>query len=206
MSKIKREIKKKIQVIEEFYKSSIHKVFLEKILKYIETKEKECKKLKTENEILKKKLKPKLKNAHCSYFEGQTGLCKAKEFIRCNPVNCESYTIDELSTILELQDKLKTKEQECEKLKKQYNCYACGSCRGREDYRNMARHCENAIRANHKYKQILDEIDKIAHKKRDFDLTGRSTGLLIEICKVAEDFCKIQTLINDIRSNQNGKV
>ena len=195
MSKIKREIKKKIRVIEEFYKSSIHKDFLEKILKYIETKEKECKKLKTENEILKMELKPKLKNAHCSYFEGQTGLCKAKEFIRCNPVNCKLYTIDELSTILELQDKLKTKEQECEKLKEKL-------CKAAEE--NKFQFVLREENAN--YEQTLDEIDKIAHKKRDFDLTGRSTGLLIEICKVAEDFCKIQTLINDIRSNQNGKV
>ena len=55
----------------------------------------------------------------------------------------------------------KSKEQECEKLKTQYNCYACGTCKGKEDYRNMKRHCENAIKANHRYKQALDEIDKI---------------------------------------------
>ena len=57
-----------------------------------------------------------IRNAHCAYFEGQTGLCRAKEFVRCNPVNCKLYTIDELSTILELQQKLQAKEQEIEKL------------------------------------------------------------------------------------------
>ena len=58
-----------------------------------------------------------IKNAHCVYFEGQTGLCKAKEFTKCNPVNCKLYTIDDLSTILELQEKLQAKELECESLK-----------------------------------------------------------------------------------------
>lgn len=62
-----------------------------------------------------------IKNAHCKFFEGQTGLCKAKEFTKCNPVNCKLYTIDELSTILELQEKLKHKEQECEQLKSKLN-------------------------------------------------------------------------------------
>lgn len=143
--------------------------------------------------------KNKIRNAHCAYFEGQTGLCKAKEFVKCNPLNCKLYTIDELSTILDLQEQLKrkeqeceelkeklerqkdytityksyiyeeekqlkkqlqAKEQECEKLKTQYNCYACGTCKGKEDYRNMKRHCENSIKANHRYKQSLDEIEK----------------------------------------------
>ena len=37
------------------------------------------------------------------------GLCKAKEFVKCNPVNCKLYTIDELSTIVDLQEQLKRK-------------------------------------------------------------------------------------------------
>ena len=59
----------------------------------------------------------KIRNAHCAYYEGQTGLCRAKEFVKCNPVNCKLYTIDELSTIVDLQNKLQVKEQECDKLK-----------------------------------------------------------------------------------------
>ena len=77
-------------------------------------------KLKAECERLKKKLKPKLKNAHCVYFDGQTELCKAKEFTRCNPIGCKLYTIDELSTIVDLQqqlDQLKSKNDELEKWK-----------------------------------------------------------------------------------------
>ena len=106
--------------------------------------------LKNQNEILNKKLKPKIKNAHCIYFEGQTGLCQAKEFEKCNSVNCKLYSIDELSTILNLQKQLQAKEQEWEELKSQYNCCACDTCK---DYKNIKRHCENAINANHKYKQ-----------------------------------------------------
>ena len=33
-------------------------------------------------------------------------MCKAKEFTRCNPVGCKLYTIDELSTIVDLQQQL----------------------------------------------------------------------------------------------------
>lgn len=47
-------------------------------------------------------------------------------------------------------------EQECEELKKQYNCYACDTCKGKEDYRNLKRHCENAIRALHNKQAELD--------------------------------------------------
>lgn len=63
-------------------------------------------------------IKYKIRNAHCAYYEGQTGLCRAKEFVKCNPVNCKLYTIDELSTILDLQEQLKRKEQECVELRK----------------------------------------------------------------------------------------
>lgn len=77
----------------------------------------EIKQLKKECERLKKKLNPKLKNAHCAYFEGQTGLCKAKEFTKCNPVNCKLYTIDELSTIVDLQAQLDQLKAENEILK-----------------------------------------------------------------------------------------
>lgn len=60
--------------------------------------------LKTENSLLKKK--HTIKNGHCEFFEGQTGLCRAKEFKRCNPVNCKIFTLDSVSTILKLQAEL----------------------------------------------------------------------------------------------------
>lgn len=165
------KLKQKLEPFnEEYFKNMNTKIIAELAKKSIRLKT-ENRKLKKQKEILNKKLKPKLKNAHCVYFEGQTGLCQAKEFEKCNPVNCKLYSIDELSTILDLQKQLQTKEQECEELKQekekikmQYNCYACGTCKGREDYKNMKRHCENAINANHKYKQALDELEGYCNK------------------------------------------
>lgn len=92
-----------------------------------------------------------IKNAHCKYFEGQTGLCQAKEFKRCNPINCSFYTIDELSTIKDLQQQLQRKEQECEELK-----------RTRDDI------FLDAIEQRHqvkRYKQALEKIEEIIHNK-----------------------------------------
>lgn len=61
--------------------------------------------------------------------------------------------------------KYRIKYQECERLKKQYNCNACGTCNGKEDYKNMQRHCEKAIAQNHNYKQALNEIE--TYQKRN---------------------------------------
>lgn len=97
----------------------------------------------------------KIRNAHCVYFEGQTGLCKAKEFVKCNPVNCKLYAIDELSTIVDLQEQLKRKEKECEELKEQLN---------------QAKYLSEGVlrlyseRQNIKYKQTLNEIEEFANK------------------------------------------
>lgn len=101
----------------------------------------------------------KIRNAHCIYFEGQTGLCQAKEFVKCNPVNCKLYTIDELSTILDLQEQLKRKEQECEELKKGVlkQCPNCG-----EKYLNKIG--AELYEENERLKQALDEIEKITSK------------------------------------------
>lgn len=59
-------------------------------------------------------------------------------------------------------EQLQRLKEENERLKKQYNCYACDSCSGKEDYINMKRHTENAIKTVHKYSQALQEIREIA--------------------------------------------
>ena len=94
--------------------------YIDKCTEYNNCYYKQLKRKEQECERLKEKLNPKLKNAHCTYFEGQTGLCKAKEFTKCNPVNCKLYTIDELSTIVELQQQLDQLKAENEGLKKNY--------------------------------------------------------------------------------------
>nr|DAH61749.1 MAG TPA: hypothetical protein [Caudoviricetes sp.] len=107
-----------------------------------------------------------IKNAHCKFFEGQTGLCNAKEFTKCNPVNCKLYTIDELSTILELQDKLKHKEQECEKLKQ-----------WKKDAENLFKtQTDNADKIINRYKHTLDEIENYVRDNSDFDKSDKLTS------------------------------
>ena len=96
-----------------------------------------------------------IKNAHCVYFEGQTGLCKAKEFTKCNPVNCKLYTIDDLSTILELQEKLQAKELECESLKLRFEKLR------QFNKKLIAEKFEIGCR-NIRYKNLCNEIEKIS--------------------------------------------
>ena len=79
---------------------------------------------------------------------------------RCNKEQCFTYKLLQL-----LQDK----EQECEDLKKQYNCYACGTCKGKEDYKNLETHhigLRKSFDELHKQldqlKQTIAEIKEIA--------------------------------------------
>lgn len=95
--------------------------------------------------------------------------CKYYENLKeCQKQNCwyRYYSKEHIKNI-QIKKQLQAKEQECEKLKTQYNCYACETCNGREDYRNMKRHCENAIKAIHRYKQSLDEIEKYIKNQLD---------------------------------------
>lgn len=61
--------------------------------------------------------------------------CNAFDVNRYGEIICS----EESCIILKLKEQLQAKEQECEKLKKRYNYYACGSCRGREYYRSATR-------------------------------------------------------------------
>lgn len=51
-----------------------------------------------------------------------------------------------------------------------------------------------------KYKQALDEIEKIANKQRKFDLTGK-TPLAPAINEVGGDFIDILDIINEVKDN-----
>lgn len=106
-----------------------------------------------------------------------------------------SRTISEIDKVknenLELSDKLNKARAENERLKKQYNCYACDSCGGKEDYINMKRHTENAIKTVHKYRQALQEIRDIVREETE-------TRMLFADEKSFCDFCKIQAKINEV--------
>ena len=88
--------------------------------------------------------------------------------------------------------KYREKEQECEKLK---------------EYLNQAKYLtEGALRLcserqNIKYKQALDEIEKISNKQRKFDLTGK-TSLIPVINEVGEDFIDILDIINKTKDGK----
>lgn len=114
-----------------------------------------------------------IKNAHCKFFEGQTGLCKAKELTKCNPIKCKSYTIDELSTILELQEKLKRKERECEEYRKVNDeknelLALCGITAGGE-----------RKRITHVIKELRGELQ--AKEKECEELHGRTASIIYSL-------------------------
>ena len=57
---------------------------------------------------------------------------------------------------------LKRLEQENERLKTQYNCYACGNCKGKEDYINLEKHHIGLRKQFDKKVHTLQEIKEIA--------------------------------------------
>lgn len=71
--------------------------------------------------------------------------CYFKQLIRTRQINSEliskANAYDKLVILandrLDIIDRLK---QENKKIKKQYNCYACGNCNGKEDYINLEKH------------------------------------------------------------------
>lgn len=52
----------------------------------------------------------------------------------------DNYTIPLIQQIHSRLDLVEDLEEENEKIKKQYNCYACGNCGGKEDYVNLEKH------------------------------------------------------------------
>ncbi len=178
-----RELKdeiNKLEAIADKYQTEIERDCLSlhgAIESIIERKEEECEKLK-------EKLKPKLKNAYCAYFEGQTGLCRAKEFKKCNPVNCKLYTVDELSTILDLQEQLQAEQQKVKELEEKLQneslktCPICGEvfltpkgCELEEKVKKSDETIDNLLKIQYelaancqKYTQALEEIKDIAEK------------------------------------------
>ena len=69
-----------------------------------------------------------VKVEECSYYnKDNTPYCCEVWDNECEAQNC-------------YYKQLKRLEEENEKIKKQYNCYACGNCKGTEDYINLEKH------------------------------------------------------------------
>ena len=164
--KLEEWLEKYNQVSRDFYNG---KYCNKENCNLLKTKEQEC-------ERLKNKLNPKLKNAHCTYFEGQTGLCKAKEFTRCNPVGCKLYTIDELSTIVDLQQQLdqlkefqKLLEEQMKFNKSELELSLSSEIKRSEflikEFKKVDKQRDNWREQAEKYSQTLAEIKEIAEKE-----------------------------------------
>lgn len=121
------------------------------------------------------------------------------EIINAKPL--ETVDMDCAFEIEKLKEQLRVKEQECERLRKQYNCNACGTCNGKEDYKNMQRHCEKAIAQNHKYKQELNPFKDPYFKGLDNQiiagLAKKSIRLTTENRKLENALDEIETILQD---------
>lgn len=69
---------------------------------------------------------------------------------------------------------LKHLKQENEKLKTQYNCYACGNCKGKEDYINLEKHhkglrkqFDELVKRNNTLSLRIEELEKENEQLRD---------------------------------------
>lgn len=112
-----------------------------------------------------------IKNGHCVFFEGQTGECKAKEFQKCNPVRCKLYTLDSVSTILDLQKRNKELEDKFTKF---------FGINNQECWDIAFLKKENA-----RLKQTLEEIEKLTKK---YPFSACSCGLdILEVIKKIKD-------------------
>ena len=96
--------------------------------------------------------------AGCKYFRmnNKMPMCRA-----CNSGEGCPYCEYEKDCYYKQLQRLK---QENERLRKQYNCYACDTCSGKEDYRNMKRHCENAINSVHELRRENEQLKELKDK------------------------------------------
>lgn len=81
------------------------------------------------------------------------------------------------------EDDLKAKEQECEELKTQYNCYACGTCKGKEDYRNLERH---HIGLRKSFDELHKQLYQLKAEKEELKKELFRLNSIIDFVKVTE--------------------
>lgn len=100
-------------------------------------------------------------------------ICKAFEVNRYGDIICQEEDCQLCK--LKAENKL---------IKTQYNCYACGNCKGKEDYINLEKHHKGLRKQFDKKIQTLQEIKAIAEsrtKTEDYLLGQEYTELVDRI-------------------------
>lgn len=94
----------------------------------------------------------------CNSYDKQVG-CYHTFDGKCNKENCQVYNL----------------LQENEKLKTQYNCYACGNCKGKEDYINLEKHHKGLRKVfdklhteNEKLKEEVENFKKMFEEQFEY--------------------------------------
>lgn len=114
--------------------------------------------------------------------------------MECNFENCPNF--ERLGK--KFADRISELEAENELIKTQYNCYACGNCKGKEDYINLEKHHKGLRKQFDKKVQTLQEIKKYIakickedcgyiEKKRCLDCDCRFGAILDLITKAEEE-------------------
>ena len=103
----------------------------------------------------------KCDNIECTYKSYKRTKVENKEIKAClddfnKPEVKKVLTYYNTGELDRLEEKCEALEAENNKLKTQYNCYACGSCKGKEDYINLEKH----------HKGLRTEFDRLHREIR----------------------------------------
>jgi len=93
-----------------------------------------------------------------------------------------------------------------EKLNKQYNCYACDTCNGKEDYIHLKRHCENAIKSLHnkqvEFEQLKAENEQL--KTKVFRFESKQTSMGEQNKELIEDNLNLSKENSELKAENEG--
>ena len=103
-------------------------------------------------------------------------------------------------------------QQENEKIKKQYNCYACGNCNGTEDYINLEKHhkglrkqFDELVKRNNTLSLRIEELENEKEKSKEYfkDLQVRKDRYYLQVLEFERqisDWVTFYMKISDIVS------
>lgn len=131
---------------------------------------------------------------------GKSSIC-GEEYIARYCAECPNCYYKQLQRARAEIEELKL---ENEKLKKQYNCYACDTCGGKEDYRNMRRHCENAITSLHNVRAENEKLKEGITKLQDprYQIAKVNEGYYNRMIKYRQCLKEIKEIVKNC---DNGK-